>query len=464
MRGLRLQLAAVAIGGAICALVLAWLLLVPGLGDAVRDDELGALAATAARQQQTFQDAIRANATAKELAAATRTAAADDTVRVAVVGIATTATGRQLLPKADSAAGSDAGVLQYPAALNASVSLRPEQAVEAGPDGRIGQAAVPLTDLDGQLGAVLVVSRPLADDGTTDWATERLALAAGLGLLVALTGGLLLAVRLTRRIGRLEAAAERVAAGDLQTPFPSEQGGEFGALSTALEGMRKQLAELDSARKRFIATASHELRTPLFSLGGFLELLEDEDVSEADRRRFVVELRQQVERMQHLATELLDLSRIDSGSLELRDELADLRELVRTVAQEFAPRIAAHEAHLELRLPDEPLMAQCDPERVMQILRILIANAITHTPKGTDIVVAAATRGSRARISVADHGPGISRSVLPTIFEPFTTTDDMQGAGLGLAIARELSVKMSGELRVESRPGLTRFTLDLVPG
>lgn len=464
MRGLRLQLAAVAIGGAACALLLVSLLLIPGLGDAVRDEQLDSLAAIASEQQTAFEAALRNEATATQFAQLAAKTATDTTARVAVLGVATSASGRQALIKADSASGSDAGELQYPSALEAAVSMRPEQAVEAGPQGRIGQAAIPLTYAGGRFGAVLVISRPLADNGVSAWAAGRLVLAATLALLIALAGGLLLALRLTRRVGRLEAAAERVAAGDLQTPFPAEPGSEFGALSAALEDMRLQLAELDSARKRFIATASHELRTPLFSLGGFLELLEDEDVSDADRRRFVAQLRQQVARMQHLATELLDLSRIDAGSLELREESADLAAIVRTVAQEFAPRIAAHEAHLELRLPDEPLSARCDPERVVQVLRILIANAITHTPQGTDIVVAAALRGERARISVADHGPGISRAVLPMIFEPFTTTDDMQGAGLGLAIARELSVRMNGELRVESRPGLTRFTLDLMPG
>ena len=119
--------------------------------------------------------------------------------------------------------------------------------------------------------------------------------------------------------------------------------------------MRRQLAELDDARKRFIATASHELRTPLFSLGGFLELLEEEELDEEDRRRFITQLRQQVRRMQKLATDLLDLSKLEAGSLELRAERTDLGEVARMVADEFAPALAAHESHLELRLPPEPV-------------------------------------------------------------------------------------------------------------
>jgi len=225
--------------------------------------------------------------------------------------------------------------------------------------------------------------------------------------------------------------------------------------------MRLQLAELDSARKRFIATASHELRTPLFSLGGFLELLEDEDVDEEDRRRFLAQLREQVARMQKLATGLLDLSRLEAGSLDLRPEAIDVGTLARAVVSEFTPALTSHEAHLELRLPSERVEAVCDPERVAQVMRILIDNAITHTPPGTDVVVTASRRDGIVRLGVGDFGPGIHRTMLPRIFEPFVTTDDAQGSGLGLAIAHELAERMEGRLAVDSQPGRTTFTLEL---
>jgi signal transduction histidine kinase len=252
-----------------------------------------------------------------------------------------------------------------------------------------------------------------------------------------------------------------VAQGDLDARFPIDSSDELGQLAHTLEDMRQQLAELDHARKRFIATASHELRTPLFSLGGFLELLEEEDLDEEDRRRFVAQLRQQVMRMQKLATDLLDLSRLEAGSLQLRRERTDLADLARVVADEFGPTLATHDSELELRLPATPLEVQCDPERVAQVMRILIDNAITHTPPGTDLVVSASQRGTMARLGVGDFGPGIQRAMLPRIFEPFVTTDDAQGSGLGLAIARELAERMHGRLAVDSHPGRTTFTLDL---
>ena len=113
--------------------------------------------------------------------------------------------------------------------------------------------------------------------------------------------------------------------------------------------MQHQLARLDTARKQFIASASHELRTPIFSLGGFLELLEDEELDEETRAQFLAQLRGQVARMRKLATELLDLSRLESGALELRPEPTDVGQLARDVAGEFTPAAARHEATLEVR-------------------------------------------------------------------------------------------------------------------
>ena len=261
--------------------------------------------------------------------------------------------------------------------------------------------------------------------------------------------------------GALEQAAERVAGGDFSHPIPVESNDEIGELALAFNDMQRQLAQLDSARKRFIATASHELRTPIFSLGGFLELLEDEELDEETRAAFLRQLRQQVDRLGKLTTELLDLSRLEAGSLELRPEPTDIGDLAKTVAAEFTPALAAHESHLELRLTGGRVEALCDPERVAQIMRILIDNALNHTPAGTDVVLAATRRNGRVRLSVTDFGTGIRRGDLERVFEPFYTSDDAQGSGLGLAIAHELADRMEGDLSAESVPGRTTFALEL---
>ena len=169
----------------------------------------------------------------------------------------------------------------------------------------------------------------------------------------------------------------------------------------------------------------------------------------------------QVERMRNLATELLDLSRLESGALELRPEPTDVGQLAREVAAEFTPAAARHNADVELDLAGEPIELDCDPERVAQVLRILLDNALVHTPEGTGVRVSAARANGHVRLEVSDRGLGIKRQNMPHIFEPFfTSNDEAQGAGLGLAIARELAERMHGELTVRSVPG----PHDLLPG
>jgi two-component system OmpR family sensor kinase len=225
--------------------------------------------------------------------------------------------------------------------------------------------------------------------------------------------------------------------------------------------MQQQLRQVDVARKEFIATASHELRTPIFSLAGFVELLQDEDLDEDTRREFLETMSEQVARLQKLSVDLLDLSRLDSGSVELHNEDVDLAELTRSVAGEFHPRIAEHGTELELQVPEHGPGAYCDRERVAQIMRILLDNALRHTPEGTEVTVRAYRHNGAAELTVADSGPGLPVGARGKVFERFYTGDAARGAGLGLAIARELAERMDGRLRLSSDNGSTAFTLEL---
>jgi two-component system OmpR family sensor kinase len=368
--------------------------------------------------------------------------------------------------RSDSTDEVDISDLQFEVADRAVRSERVERGTEAGDTGRVAEAALPLRirppgSRRAGIFYVAVFSQPL--EGVTsgvELIRRRILIAGGIALAVAILAGLLVARSLSRRVGRMEHAARRVAQGDFTARFDVSARDELGRLARTLDGMQRQLAELETARSRFIATASHELRTPIFSIGGFLELLEDEELDDETRVMFIRQVREQVDRLGRLATDLLDLSRLEAGSLELRPERTDLREIARAVAAEFGPALAAHESHLELRLGAVP-EAECDPERVAQIMRILIDNALSHTPAGTDVVVAAGQRDGRVRLSVTDYGTGIKRAAMSRIFEPFYTSDDAQGSGLGLAIAHELAERMAGELHAESVPGRTTFWLEL---
>lgn len=307
---------------------------------------------------------------------------------------------------------------------------------------------------------VVILSSSLSDvKSSVGLIRTRILIAAAIGLSIAVITGYLVAHVLTLRVKRLERAARRVASGDFTAYIPTSSPDELGRLARALDDMQRQLAELDSARKRFIATASHELRTPIFSLGGFLELLLDEDLDEETRRDFTEHLRSQVDRLGRLATGLLDLSRLESGSLELSIADEDLGPIAQGVTSEFLPALAAHDSPLRLQLDSRPLHARCDRERVAQILRILIDNAIIHTPPGTTITVTSSRVGGEACLAVIDSAGGLQGQQLERLFEPFYTSGGVQRSGLGLAIARELAERMRGRLEVKASAAATLFLL-----
>jgi two-component system, OmpR family, sensor kinase len=266
-----------------------------------------------------------------------------------------------------------------------------------------------------------------------------------------------------RNISQLQDAARKVADGNFETTIPVASAGQLGQLARTFNEMQRRLAELDSARKQFIANASHELRTPIFSLGGFVELLEEEDPSPEERAEFVRTMRQQIKRLTKLTADLLDLSQLDAGAMVMHPRGVDLGALAREVTREFGARADLRGSRLQLRTPEQPAIALGDPDRLRQIIRILLDNALTHTPEGTDVTVTTYSVNRRAELTVSDEGSGIPQRVQSRIFERFYTADKAGGSGLGLAIASELAQRMDGRITISSSRRFTAFTLDLPP-
>jgi two-component system OmpR family sensor kinase len=171
------------------------------------------------------------------------------------------------------------------------------------------------------------------------------------------------------------------------------------------------------------------------------------------------QMREQVARLTKLATVLLDLSRLDAGRLSVASELLELSELAEELAAEFRGRAGEH----TIEVAAEPAAAEGDAERVLQIGRILLENALVHTPPGTTVRVSTALDGGRATLTVANDGPEIPREAQQQIFARFYRLDGTRasGSGLGLAIARELAEVMGGRIELDSRNGWTLFTLVL---
>jgi signal transduction histidine kinase len=459
MRSLRNRLAFLFFAITLAAIGVLYLYIAPQLETRLRDEKVTQLRDAAGKTVRDVEETAGSLETAAAVEASVRRASARANARVTLYRINTI--GGVPRPEFVTDSSGEGEEPDTAIARQVAGSASTETATQTINGAPAAVVAVPISR-DRRVAYVAIYSTPTTDvEGNVAVVRQQILIAGAIALALAVLAGWLVARALAQRVKRLEEAAEQVAAGDFSRPIPVDSDDELGQLARAFNDMQRQLAQLDRARKQFIATASHELRTPLFSLGGFVELLEDEELDEETRRRFLAQVRMQVERLRKLTVDLLDLSRLEAGSLELRPEPVDLSELASAVSSEFEPVLAQRDAHLEVRLTSRPVEALCDPVRVAQIMRILIDNALTHSPAGTDIVVSAARDDGYARLAVRDHGSGIERQALSQIFEPFYTTDDAQGSGLGLAIASELAERMHGRLGVESRPGRTVFTLEL---
>ncbi len=448
-----------------------YLYVVPQLSSSLTSERLERLEQQGGDELDRLRTAAARGLEQRELATLVRKSAANVDSRITLLGLRD---GEPAFVIADSELESDAIEGNYPAATGAAASGDVRSGVETVNGSPVGETAFPVAgDVPGGKGPaaedpaatagpgwVIVLSTPLDDvEANVALIRRQTLIAGGIALAASLLAAFVVAGYHTRRLRRLEEAAERVAQGDFTVPIPVGSHDEVGQLAETLDQMRRRLRGLESARREFIANASHELRTPIASLGGFIELLDDDPEPDAEtRREFVRTMRGQIDRLTKLSTALLDLSRLDADALSLQSEPVDLAEVAREVASEFAAAAEQHDSaiRVETAAGEEPL-AQADRTRTGQILRILIDNALKHTAPGTEIAITASTTPppspSRTRVTVTDDGPGIETRARERIFERFYTADSVGGSGLGLAIARELARAMSGDVVLEPRRG-----------
>ncbi len=269
-----------------------------------------------------------------------------------------------------------------------------------------------------------------------------LAIAAGIGLATLIAAPL-------RRIGR---AAEAVNAGDLSMRSgPTAARGELRALSDAFDHMLERLERAFKRQRDFVSDASHELRTPLAVLRAQVELLDRE--TDADRRHEgTATLLRRIDELDRLVADMLTLAGAEAGQL-IEPRPIDLRDFFEDLRRDL-PLFGDRDFTL---VPLEGTL-EGDPDRLTQVLRNLVRNAVTHTQRGDRIEVAARAEDGRLEIAVADSGPGIPPDQLERVFERFSRLDtgrsrETGGTGLGLAIARAIVEAHGGRITAESVRG-----------
>jgi len=347
----------------------------------------------------------------------------------------------------------------------------------AGDEARAVHYPVTVTDRDGvrwYIGAVIVGERLTTMHETLASLRQVLLVASALGLALALAGGWVLAGRALRPVDRVTAAAAAIATGDgtatslssrLVVP-PTDD--ELSRLSATFNAMLDRLQASFRAQERFVGDASHELRTPLTAIRGNVDVLlrqsrlSGRELGATDLAPALDDIRRESDRMRRLLDDLLLLARADAAAgkdpadtTTIRHETVRLDEIaadaVRSAAALASGQVLELEAPRGVQVPG-------DPDRLHQLVMILLDNAIRHTPPGGRIRVAvASTADGQARIAVRDEGEGIAPEHLPHLFERFYRADGARGrssggTGLGLAIAQAICRAHGGDISVTSAP------------
>jgi len=290
-------------------------------------------------------------------------------------------------------------------------------------------------------------------------------LAVSIAGLTALLLALVFANTILKPIRTLKAAASRMERGDLSQRVSIKANGEIGALAHAFNTMADSLSRSEQVRRNLVSDVAHELRTPLMNIRGYLELLQDRVLEPTPET--LASLYEETTLLSRLVADLQDLSLAEAGQLHLARQPISLEEVVGQAVQIVQPHLASKNLALRVHIPPDLPRVEADQERVAQILRNLLSNAILHTASQGEINITASVIETLVKISVRDSGVGIAPEHLPYLFERFYRADPSRaratgGTGLGLAIVKQVVEAHGGQIVVESQPGKgTCFTFTL---
>ncbi len=299
----------------------------------------------------------------------------------------------------------------------------------------------------------LLVAQPDQIWGTVAVLVPRLTVAALVAFLVAFVVAGVGAGHVYGPIGRLRAAAEAMQRGDYNQKVEIERPREVAELGASFNRMTEEVRRSRQWMRDFVADVSHELKTPLTSIRGFAQAIADGVTRDEESQRAALAIiDSEARRLQGLVAQLLDYSRIEAGQTPMTLTPVELNELVASCLEIFEPH--AREKSVTLRNEvDRRFVLLLDADRIEQLLVNLIDNAISHSPVGGTVTVAAEAGQQEVLLSVADNGAGMSEEDRERVFERFYTGCGGKHSGLGLAIARQIARSHGGELTVDSRPG-----------
>lgn len=286
--------------------------------------------------------------------------------------------------------------------------------------------------------------------------------------LATLTLAVILSFLLTRRVltplSQMTAIAKRIAGGNYKSEVQISSTDEIGELAAAFNQMAASLQRVEQLRKSMVIDVAHELRTPLTNTRGYIEALRDK-ILPPSQETFEL-LHDETLRLVRLVEDLLQLARADASRETLQKQKVNLQNLASQILDLFQPKFAEKKIAVEANIAEVEGQVVADPEKLSQVLRNLFQNAWQYTTQGGHIRVFTERLPGKVKVVFANTGDEIAENDLPFIFERFyrgekSRSRDHGGAGIGLAIVKELVEAHRGEVGAESTPAETRiwFTL-----
>ena len=346
---------------------------------------------------------------------------------------------------------------------NQMVGLRPVGGVEY-------EKSLPLVSPDGEAGSVLFNPRLVEDVAPAPASQPRPSINPYLlwgGILAgacALLLTLFLSSRILAPVHALSGAARRMARGDFSEQVQVKTKDELGQLADTFNMMSRELARTEEMRRNMVADVAHELRTPLSNIRGIVEAMRD-GVMAVDERS-LASIHEEVMLLARLVDDLQELTLAEAGKLTLDMQDTDIADLARRAVEIARPMAEAKGIQVRVQANGDAHV-RADSERIAQVLRNLLNNAINYTPQGGHVVVSVEVRDTEVAVKVADTGIGIPAEDLPRIFDRFYRVDKSRsrvtgGSGLGLTIAKRLVDAHGGSMTVESEVGRgSKFTFTI---
>jgi signal transduction histidine kinase len=310
----------------------------------------------------------------------------------------------------------------------------------------------------------LIVAKPIAEL-RDQWLTllGRLVLALATGVALAALLFWWLSRRITEPVRALTRATQDVAAGSYDVEIPASKGGdEISLLSDRFRRMVDRLAEAEQLKRSFLMSVSHELRTPLTAIRGHVDAIREGVIAEPELVQASLDVvAAETDRLGRLVGDVLDLAKLQAHRFTVRHEEVDLGRVLDHAYGAFAEEARRREIDYRVEASDEPPVIVSDGDRVLQVISNLLSNAFHWTPNGGRVDLELAAVNGAVRIDVVDSGPGVRAEDRDRIFQPFIS-QDTEGTGLGLPIARELAVALGGRVELSSETGRgSRFRLVL---